>query len=85
MAKKRSNERQVNAKLTNPLNNFEIKWHLIRHLTPLTSVWIGRVRQNCLQSRFFSKCKHLFYFCSFVRLDKYAKFSLKIGGKMAKY
>ena len=82
MAKKRSNEPQVNAKLTNPLNNFEIKRHL-RQLKPLTNVWIGRVRQNRLQPIFFSKCKHLFYFCSFVRLDKYAKFSLKIEGKVA--
>ena len=57
MAEKGSNELQVNAKSTNPLNNFEIKRHLIRHLTPLTSVWIERVRQNRLQPNFFRSVK----------------------------
>ena len=83
--KKKRNELQVNAKFTNSLNNFEIKRHLIRHLTQLTSVWIERVRQNRPQPEFFSKRKKLFYFCSFVRLDKYAKFSVKIGGQLSSY
>ena len=85
MAKKWSNERQVNAKFTNPLNNFEIKRHLIRHLTPLTSVWIERVRQNRLQTNFFFRSVKICSISSvvFVRLDKYAKFSLKIGGQLA--